>query len=641
MTTEIEKKNTIKPILLAPARFITFVKSKQTDLLALILHQVYIFFLSFCIVYLVFHMQKKIDYSLLIWMIERSNIAIVIYTWLLVSAVAEFLYLVSFYLYVPLFIIYPAIFIFAFVNDIKMTLRQEPFIFNDLLLVRESTSIVGNYEVKLNPDLKFIILAFIFLIISALFIKRVKVPKIKRIITAAAGVAVISFSVWLTAFKPMSYMNDIYKRMVWDLKGEYRYNGFILAFLQSYKRTMITPPAGYKKETAISNAEYLGYDESLDDKILSYLPEESELPNVIVIMSESYWDVNNFDVKFNLDPLEKMKAIRSENGGGSVLCSVFGGGTSNTEYEFLTGKSLVFYPPSAIVYQQYINEQQWSLAWYFKNIGYNTVAVHPYESWYWKRSTIYPLFGFDKMYFMDTGLNYIDVKGKFISDKALSREIISRYEENLQENSAPLFSFNVSMQNHGDYYEELYPDRESKLVSGSGVESTDIQAEAFCEGTKYASEAFEFLTEYFKDVERPTYIIIFGDHAPTLAKYPDYYAESQLTIKNEENCYITPFAVWSNTGKSFGELGTMAPYMLTEELFNITELPKPSYIAMLSEIKKKTKGFTDKYVLDANGNICYESENPVLYAEINSIIEKLGVVQYDATIGKHYAVPLK
>ena len=82
---------------------------------------------------------------------------------------------------------------------------------------------------------------------------------------------------------------------------------------------------------------------------------------------------------------------------GKVLTSVYGGGTANTEYEFLTGNSLYFLPPGSSPYVQYMGSVQQSLAWKLKELGYQTAAYHPYlpsatadrrciRFWDWMRS---------------------------------------------------------------------------------------------------------------------------------------------------------------------------------------------------------------------------------------------------------------
>ena len=84
--------------------------------------------------------------------------------------------------------------------------------------------------------------------------------------------------------------------------------------------------------------------------------------------------------------------------------SVFGGGTSNSEYEFLTGNSVSALPLNGNAYTQFVKHKVPSLASQLKQQGYDTLAFHPYKAHGWNRDTVYPLIGFDN--FLDeTSMN--------------------------------------------------------------------------------------------------------------------------------------------------------------------------------------------------------------------------------------------
>ena len=60
-------------------------------------------------------------------------------------------------------------------------------------------------------------------------------------------------------------------------------------------------------------------------------------------------------------------------------------------------------------------------------------------------------------------------------------------------------------------------------------------------------------------------------------------------------------------------------------------------IQMSENIKKTTRGFTNRYTLDENGS--YSHTNGFKNSEkIRNIYEKLRIVQYDATFGKNYFI---
>ena len=610
------------------------IQKKQNKLLSLILCQLYIVFLSFSAFYFSFHISKNIEISTLLWLWQHKSVSFI--SFFIIFSVAELLYLLTFYLYVPLFVVYPAVILFAFTNYIKVFYRNETFVFTDLLLLKETGNIAGKYEIKLTNSIYFAILVFAFFIIAAILIKRIKIPLIPRIAIPVAGIIIFAFSFNSIVMSPTSYLEKKYQSTTWDIKKEYAENGFILGFVTSFKRSLLFAPDNYSKNSVLSSAQFLGYDDAGGEKDNF----SGELPNIIVIMNESYWDCYNnlTGIAYNQDPMESVRPIMDSHGSGTLLSPLFGGGTSNIEYEFLTGKSIMFYPPNSIVYQQYITKKQWSLAWHLDSLGYSTSAIHPYYHWFWKRSTVFPLLGFENIYF-DTDIKYTEKKGSFVSDLSLTNEIIDKYELLSENGSIPIFNFSISMQNHGGYWAGIYkePDVQIHLTVNNG-DNTDAVCEVFGEGIRYASEAFVALTEYFENVSRPTYIIMFGDHAPSFSNNKHLYAlneNTELYPEDKLNQYLTPIVIWSNTGEKIGNIGTVSPIMLTEEIFDLTGLPKPPYIKMLSDIKNMTTGFTNLYYLDSNSSVITDYE---IKQKIQKIIDNLRYCQYDATLGKNYVI---
>jgi hypothetical protein len=131
---------------------------------------------------------------------------------------------------------------------------------------------------------------------------------------------------------------------------------------------------------------------------------------------------------------------------------------------------------------------------------------------------------------------------------------------------------------------------------------------------------------------------MFGDHGPSFAGDKYLYAsdeEVNMYPEDKFHQYITPIVIWSNTGENFGDIGTLTPIMLNAKIFDLAKLPKPPYIQMLSGLGDTTAGFTHMYRLDSEGNL---SEDPELMKKIDEISENLRYLQYDATLGKNYAV---
>ena len=598
-------------------------RKNQKNITVIIFSQAYIFLLALYITFFTFGLSEFGEN-----MLPRFLVSL-----LIIIIVCELLYFLTYFLYAPLFIVYPLVTVAAVGNLAKINFRNEPIVFTDLLIFRESLDIAAQYPIGLERHLPALIPVFILFLAAPLFVRRLRLGIIKRAASGAAALAVAGLFFAHSLLAGSSLVALTAHSGVWNLANESRQNGFILGFTLSARRSLVFSPPNYSRDTVREYALALGFPEH---HVMGEPPEV--LPNVIVIMNEAFWDTANLTgIAFNYDPLGAVRGIMEQNGNARLLVPHFGGGTANMEFEFLTGKNIVYYPPGSMIYQLFINRKHWSLAWYFRGFGYSTVAVHSYHDWFWRRSSVYPLLGFENIYFQDD-MMHTDRTGRYISDLSVSRELISRYGQLSENGGRPVFAFAVTMQNHGPYTGQ-YGNTQVRVLNRLDDHPRRM-LETFAEGVRFASEAFIYLTEYFRGVERPTYIIMFGDHAPgVIPDIEEFYAIGEYPGLTEEqlfNRFVTPIIVWSNRGEPAAarNIGTVSSQMLAVELFNITGMPKPAYIKMLDNIMGTTRGFTSRYILDAGG--APHAANG--FGKIRHIYDMLRVVQYDATLGRNYFI---
>jgi len=146
--------------------------------------------------------------------------------------------------------------------------------------------------------------------------------------------------------------------IMWDQKENYAYNGFTMAFALNVPMANVTAPEGYSAQAieAIAAPSSTAFT-------------ASEQPDIIMVMSESFWDPTRLPgVYFNRDPIPAVRA----NQAGAIFSPEFGGMTANVEFEALTGFSNAFLPYGSIPYQQYVRRPLPSLATFLKSEGYVT-----------------------------------------------------------------------------------------------------------------------------------------------------------------------------------------------------------------------------------------------------------------------------
>ena len=224
-------------------------------------------------------------------------------------------------------------------------------------------------------------------------------------------------------------------------------------FLRCAGRSIVRAPEGYSADGLQTLAE-------------DYKGEPgTNTPNIIVIMNESFSDlgiVGDFETNEDYMPfVHSMQKGQKNTITGNLLVSTFGGGTANTEFEFLAGDTMAFLPFGCSPYQMYVKSKMPSLVGALEAQNYQTVAMHPYLSTSWNRPQVYSSFGFDEQCYEDSFPSDVErVRGR-VSDSASYKKIIELYENKPE--GQPFFLFDVTMQNHGGYEREGYPAFEEKI----------------------------------------------------------------------------------------------------------------------------------------------------------------------------------
>ena len=155
---------------------------------------------------------------------------------------------------------------------------------------------------------------------------------------------------------------------------------------------------------------------------------------------------------------------------------------------------MAFLPDGSVVYQQYINDDPTSIVSNLKNIGYTTVAMHPYYATGWSRNKVYPHLGYDETYFIDD-FDQTKILREYITDQELYNKIIDRYEK--KSDDEKLYIMGITMQNHGGYGERY--DNFNQEVYKIGASYTD--ANQYLSLLNESDKALENLITYFKGVD--------------------------------------------------------------------------------------------------------------------------------------------
>lgn len=433
--------------------------------------------------------------------------------------------------------------IFSLTNYFTTMFRGIPILASDLTIMGTAMNVVGNYKYSLDLTRTITLLGLIAWCILLFRVKRLRLPKGKKRISAILGSAAICFaSFWIMIYTPVMTVTPMHVTVnTFRPIKSYRKNGCVLTFMRSIQLMIIHKPDGYSANAAEEIAAPYRSETSSGN---------AKTPNVIAIMDEAFADLQAVgDFRTSEDVMPFYHSLTKNTVKGFSYVSVFGGQTANTEFEFLTGLSKAFVPASATPYQLYIKSLLPGLTTHLGNQDYQgMLAFHPFRANGYNRDHVYPNLGFsDFISLKDLDVSASDKIRNFVSDAADFQVIIDQYEQAKKKSNAPFYLFNVTMQNHSGYDQDF-----DNLDMPISIEEKcdDPELKRYLNLIHHSDTALKSLIEYFSKQKDPTVIVFFGDHEPGLSN--EVYSKilgknvEKLSAEENMNLYKTPFLIWAN-----------------------------------------------------------------------------------------------
>ena len=445
-------------------------------------------------------------------------------------------------------------FLYGLVNHYVMAFRSTPFVPWDVFSIQTAASVAGNYDFTPSKEVICVSIGFLLIFIAARFVKlKFESGLFLRIIpTVCVSLVLGTFvtTLWDDAFQTKSYLYPF----LFTPAHMTKVNGMAVTFAMNMEYLYVERPEGYSAQRAKEILAEYGEDvestetEQENGAVDNVNIQNASYPNIIVIMNEAFSDLSvlgEFTTNEDYMPFIHRLQWGYENTiTGNLEVSVCGGNTANTEFEFLTGHTMDYFPVGSIPYQQYISGEIPSLASQLTEMGYETYGMHPYNASGWKRDTVYPWMGFEHSYFLHDFENRYYIRN-YVSDKTAYDKIIQLYEE--KEPGTPMFAFEVTMQNHSSY-----SDRHDNFTPDIHVEEIeDFSLDQYLSLMKVSDAEFEKLVNYFAMEEEKTMIVFFGDHQPNDSianKILRLNGTNTATMSVEEAKlrYQVPYVIWAN-----------------------------------------------------------------------------------------------
>ncbi len=506
--------------------------------------------------------------------------------------------------------------LFAAADVIKISMRQEPLLPTDLTLVKEALTIVKTFPLtQLLLIICCIVFALVLLVAAACFRRNARLSYQARLLgVAAVGVIAVFLNQLVYADRDLYDGYPVIENPYFQV-NQYNTRGLVYSFFHQCNIMHLETPETYQEAI---------YSEKMNMEMTA---PNSELPHIIMIMGEAYSDLSeNPHLNFEgyADPMEEFGALCAKENAvsGHIVVPNFGGGTSNTEFDVLTGMPTCFLD-TALPSYNFIHHKIDALPYRLSQIGYETVSIHPGYAWFYNRQNVYPDMGFETSYFLEDSfdLSTQGVSG-YIKEDATMDKILSVLDEHLETSDAPLFSFTVTIQNHGPY-ENKYGTLAQNF--STDIPLTDSQSDLLTQyfyGMLDADAQIGRLVDYAENSDEPIVLVYFGDHLPGFSNGMEFFdlleypIDANGTPEEQLAVYETPFVIWANDSAAdlcnFSDHTTQANlpenncisafYLaaLLTELLGIDGLSP--YYDELNALRRDFPVLSELYHMDANGN---------------------------------------
>lgn len=538
---------------------------------------------------------------------------------------------------------------FALANCYVVQFRGTPFIPMDFFAITTAANVANTYNY--TPTYTIIIGTLIFAFIIALGIK-LKTPNYNVVTKTVSRTFMGTF---FASLMFLFYFTSIFadagvKPDFWNQARGYRNYGFVFSFFCNTKYLYMTEPNGYDAENV---GDYVS--STVDTPNTNIIKPTGNEPNIICIMNESLSDLSVLgEFTTNQDYMPFMHSLTENTVKGNLYVPVIGAGTSNTEFEFLTGHTTAFLPSGSNAYMLYVKQPLASLVSTLEAQGYSSWAFHPYYSSGWNRVNVYENLGFNSFSFLE---NLIDVSilneyvqngsdaeylqslintyypdrqnmltRQYVSDSYNYDVIIKNYEN--RDKSKPYFTFNVTMQNHGGYSNGASNFDECIQITSSPVYYN--KASKYLSLVKASDDAFKGLVEYFEGVKEPTIICMFGDHQPSIET--NFISSllgtnnlNNLSIEQEQSRHVTPFFIWANYDIEEKYIDKLSSNYLSSYVLDVAGVKLTEYNKYLLKLSETLPVIDTIGYIDANNNYYRWSDK----SEYSALLGEYEKVQYN------------
>ena len=486
--------------------------------------------------------------------------------------------------------------VIALINYYTRDLHGSALMPQDILNLGTAAEVMGSYTLQITATVRTIILWYLPVLAIAFVQGRLVKGCPKRASWCARGVRVLGCAVGVFCVLFFGYFGPVSVKPKttygWAWQNTYYKYGYLAGTIEaaSLMADPIIEPETYSDDAAVTAA-------ALAEDFPSATAESAstDYPDIILVLSESFYDFDLVtDLQADTEVMPVTKNLPNAVYGHTISPHV-GGGTNSSEYEMLSSNSLMLMP--SITPFNWLNlHNANSLVSYLKDLGYSTLAAHPYTNSNYRRDSAWLALGFDETHFQDDfpTKEYYGNR-PYQTDSASYRDFEKLYEAMPEDK--PRFGFLVSIQSHGDY---TMNDASLDIVHaatdyGEYDELMDEYLSCIHMSDAAVQELCDYFTKQYEEAGRKVVLAFAGDHAPS---FVDHVADKTRAEGNDLQILerSTPFFIWANyplenidaATNTADSLNRMDMVMLAPTIAQQAGLPLTGYYKYLLAMKQQT-----------------------------------------------------
>ena len=418
------------------------------------------------------------------------------------------------------------------VNGIILLQRVTPFTLYDLANFADGLTIITTYYTKWQIALIIVGAILIVLSIIIIFVRSKKWTNIHYgksllaiALSAAAAVGATYGAIGL----------GIVDTYFGNLNYAYRDYGVPYCFIATSVSAGVDKPKGYSEEfiqNILKKKTVSGTDTVREETDDNY-----NYPNIIVLQMESFTTADSYShLKVDKDPTPVFTSLKENYTSGWFEVPACGAGTSNTEFEVLTGISAHFFGPGEYPYKGKLRKHTLdNMAYVAKDHGFATSALHDHRALFYNRNEVYAHMGFDSF----TSVEYMNDVSFTPTNWCKDKTMIPYIMDIMKSTDARDMMHIVSVEGHGKYPTEQVFKNPYTTVSCDD-EETRWKYEYYLNECHEMDTFIGDLINQINAAGEPTIMVIYGDHIPALDVTEDIY--------NGPSLYHTEYVIWDNIG---------------------------------------------------------------------------------------------